>query len=80
MSLTKKFTGTTFDVMIRDQFANQNRNNATLTRFIQTKQVTTREDFTDLLKDTPLLYKKGLLQLKPLIYLLIAKSPVEIKS
>lgn len=66
--------------MIKDSFANQNRNNATLIRFIQTKQTTTYEEPICPFKDEALLYEEGLLQLKPITQLLIAQLPREIKA
>ncbi|KRH93508.1 pol polyprotein [Pseudoloma neurophilia] len=69
-----------FIEQIKTRFHSQNTSNSTLTRFLHTNQVSTFQEYNKLLQDATLLHDRQLLQTKPLVQLLITKSPAEIKT
>ncbi|KRH92925.1 LTR retrotransposon, partial [Pseudoloma neurophilia] len=73
-------TRDSFVQLIKGRFSNQCSNNITLTRFLSTSQAASYDDFAKLLKDATLLFERSLLQSTPLIQLVIAKSPTELKA
>lgn len=79
-NIMEKHTRSSFHVMIRTRFTNQNHNNATLTEFIARKHADSYDEFIRILKDATLPFERDLLQLKPLTHPPIIKFPLYIKT